>query len=40
MQRQIHAREAQGDVLVWEDGRRLVFQLGFVMFEAARTLDG
>jgi len=37
MQRQIHAREAQGDVLVWEDGRRLVFQLGFVMFEAARN---
>lgn len=40
MQRQIHAREAEGDDLVWEDGRRLVFQLGFVLFEAARTLEG
>lgn len=40
-QRQEHAGQRQGsEDLVWEDGRRVVFQLGFVMFEAARTLQG
>lgn len=41
IQRQEHAGQRQGsEYLVWEDGRRVVFQLGFVMFEAARTLEG
>jgi hypothetical protein len=40
VQRQVHANERQVEELVWDDGRRVVFQLGFVMFEAARTLDG
>jgi hypothetical protein len=41
IQRQEHAGQRQGSGdLTWEDGRRAVFQLGFVMFEAARTLEG
>ena len=37
-QRQEHAGQREGDPLVWEDGRRLVFQTALLMSEAARAL--
>lgn len=38
VQRQEHAGQREGEQLVWEDGRRAVFQTAVVMFEADRTL--
>jgi hypothetical protein len=38
VQRQEHAAQKEGRPLVWEDGRRVVFQTANVMFEIDRTL--
>jgi hypothetical protein len=38
IQRQEHAGQREGEPLVWEDGRRAVFQTALLLFEAARTL--
>lgn len=38
IQRQEHAGQREGEPLVWEDGRRAVFQTAVVMFEIDRSL--
>jgi hypothetical protein len=38
IQRQEHGGQKEGTPLVWEDGRRVVFQLAVVMFEIDRSL--
>jgi hypothetical protein len=38
VQRQEHGAQKEGRPLVWEDGRRVVFQTANVMFEIDRTL--
>jgi hypothetical protein len=38
VQRQEHAGQREGEPLVWEDGRRIVFQTAIVMFEIDRSL--
>jgi hypothetical protein len=38
VQRQEHGAQKEGRPLVWEDGRRVVFQTAIVMFEVDRTL--
>jgi len=38
VQRQEHAGQKEGESIVWEDGRRVVFQTAVVMFEIARAL--
>ncbi len=38
VQRQEHGGQREGRRLVWEDGRRVVFQTAVVMFEVGRTL--
>ena len=38
VQRQEHGAAKEGSPLVWEDGRRVVFQTAVVMFEIARAL--
>jgi hypothetical protein len=38
IQRQEHGALREGEVLVWEDGRRVVFQTCVVMYEVSRTL--
>jgi hypothetical protein len=40
IQRQEHAGQREGEELVWEDGRRVVFQTAVVMFEIDRALSG
>lgn len=40
VQRQEHAALRERDELVWEDGRRVVFQTAIVMYEVDRTLAG
>jgi hypothetical protein len=37
IQRQEHAGQREGEPLVWEDGRRVVFQTAVLMFEIARS---
>ncbi|HEV7590998.1 MAG TPA: hypothetical protein VGO40_23000 [Longimicrobium sp.] len=39
VQRQEHGSAREGQPLVWEDGRRVVFQTAIVMFEIARVLS-
>lgn len=39
VQRQEHGAQKEGRPLVWEDGRRVVFQTAVVMFEIDRTLS-
>jgi hypothetical protein len=39
VQRQEHGAQKEGRPLVWEDGRRVVFQTAVVMFEVDRTLQ-
>lgn len=39
VQRQVHGAQKEGRQLVWEDGRRVVFQTAIVMFEVDRTLS-
>ncbi len=39
VQRQEHGAIKEGSPLVWEDGRRVVFQTAMVMFEIARALS-
>jgi hypothetical protein len=39
VQRQEHANQKEGEPLVWEDGRRVVFQTAVVMFEIASALE-
>lgn len=38
VQRQVHQGQKEGEPLVWEDGRRVVFQTSIVMFEIAKAL--
>ena len=38
IQREEHGGQKEGTPLVWEDGRRVVFQLAVVMFEIDRSL--
>jgi hypothetical protein len=38
-QRQEHGAQKEGKALVWEDGRRLVFQAAVLMYEIDRALD-
>lgn len=38
VQRQEHAALREGEELVWEDGRRVVFQTALVMYEVDRSL--
>jgi hypothetical protein len=38
IQRQEHGAQKEGDVLVWEDARRIVFQTAVAMFEIDRSL--
>ena len=38
-QRQEHGAQKEGKPLLWEDGRRLVFQTAVVMFEIDRALS-
>jgi hypothetical protein len=38
VQRQEHGAQKEGDALIWEDGRRVVFQTAVVMFEIHRTV--
>jgi hypothetical protein len=38
VQRQEHGAQKEGRPLVWEDGRRVVFQTAVVMFEVDRVL--
>ncbi len=40
IQRQEHAGQREGEPLVWEDGRRVVFQTAILMYEVDRTLFG
>ena len=37
-QRQVHAAQREGERLVWEDSRRLVFQTAVLMYELDRSL--
>jgi len=39
VQRQEHGAQKEGHSLVWEDGRRVVFQTAVVMFEIDRALE-
>jgi hypothetical protein len=39
VQRQEHGAQREGRPLVWEDGRRVVFQSAIVMFEVDRALE-
>ncbi|MBW2004127.1 MAG: hypothetical protein JRI72_05850 [Deltaproteobacteria bacterium] len=39
VQRQEHGAQKEGQSLVWEDGRRVVFQTAIVMFEFDRSLS-
>lgn len=39
IQRQEHGGQKEGDALIWEDGRRVVFSTGLVMFEIDRALS-
>jgi len=39
VQRQEHGGQKEGRPLVWEDGRRVVFQTAIVMFEIDRALE-
>lgn len=39
VQRQEHGGQKEGEPLVWEDGRRVVFQTAIVMFEIDRALS-
>ena len=39
VQRQEHGAQKEGEPLVWEDGRRIVFQTAVVMFEIDRSLS-
>jgi hypothetical protein len=39
VQRQEHGAQKEGGPLVWEDGRRVVFQTAIVMFEIDRALS-
>lgn len=39
VQRQEHGAIKEGSPLLWEDGRRVVFQTAMVMFEIARALN-
>jgi len=39
IQRQEHGGQKEGEPLVWEDGRRVVFQTAVVMFEVDRSLS-
>jgi hypothetical protein len=39
VQRQVHGRQKEDRPLVWEDGRRVVFQTAVVMFEIDRALS-
>jgi hypothetical protein len=38
IQRQEHEAQKEGEALVWEDGRRVVFQTAVLMFEVDRAL--
>ncbi len=38
IQRQEHGANREGEALVWEDGRRVVFQTCVVMYEVSRSL--
>jgi hypothetical protein len=40
IQREEHGSKKEGKPLVWEDGRRVVFQTAIVMFEIDRSLAG
>ncbi len=39
VQRQEHAGQEEGEPIVWEDGRRVVFQTAVVMFEIAGAVS-
>jgi len=39
IQRQEHGAQKEGQQLIWEDGRRVVFQTAVVMFEVDRALS-
>ena len=39
VQRQEHGGQKEGDALIWEDGRRVVFQTVIVMFEIDRAVS-
>ena len=39
VQRQEHGNQKLGKHLLWEDARRLVFQMAVVMFEIDRSLS-
>lgn len=39
VQRQEHGGQKEGQPLIWEDGRRVVFQTAIVMYEIARALS-
>jgi hypothetical protein len=39
VQRQEHGAQKEGSPLIWEDGRRVVFQAAIVMFEVERALQ-
>ena len=39
VQRQEHGAQKEGETLVWEDGRRVVFQTALVMFEIDSALS-
>lgn len=39
VQRQEHGAQKEGEPLVWEDGRRVVFQTAIVMFEIDKALS-
>jgi hypothetical protein len=38
-QRQEHGAQKEGELLIWEDSRRVVFQTAIVMFEVDRSLS-
>jgi len=39
IQRQEHGGQKEGEALIWEDGRRVVFQTAIVMFEIDRAIS-
>ena len=39
IQRQEHGGQKEGEPLIWEDGRRVVFQTAIVMFEVDKSLS-
>lgn len=39
VQRQEHGNQKVGAALLWEDGRRVVFQTAMVMYEIERALS-